>query len=90
MKLIKLSKTPCGGCISVGNHLKDKEVDYVEVDILSDESTKAAFNLTSEEVREKYGITSVPVLLLLDDEGSVVDQVNGFNIPQIDGLLDKM
>jgi hypothetical protein len=90
MELVKLSKTPCGGCVLVGNHLKDLGVEHTEIDIFDDEAVEKKFNLTSEEFREEYDITSVPVLLLLDDDGVELARVNGFNPPAIEALLKTM
>ena len=90
MELVKLSKNPCGGCILVGNHLNDLGVGYTEVDIFSDQQVNNKFKTTSAEFRAEYNITSVPVLILFDDEGKEVGRVNGFNPPAIVALLEKM
>lgn len=90
MELIKLSKTPCGGCVLLGNHLDELGVTYTEIDIFDDETIQERFGLSSEVFRDEYNITSAPVLLLIDDEGQVVDRVNGFNPPLVLALIEKM
>jgi len=42
------------------------------------------------EVALQYGVMSVPVLILEDDNGNVIDMVIGFNQPAVEKLLEKM
>lgn len=88
MELVKLSKTPCGGCVLVGNHLKDLGVEHTEIDIFDDEAVEKKFNIAADKFREQF--SSVPVLLLLDDDGVELARVNGFNPPAIEALLKTM
>lgn len=78
MRLLKFSRIGCAPCQVVSNLLNEKEVEFIEVDVTDD-----------EEVREKYDISSVPVLILLDDNENVVGRVNGLNPPAIEELLTK-
>jgi glutaredoxin len=79
MKLLKFSRVGCVPCQVVGNLLNDKEVEYEEVDVTED-----------EEIREKYDIHSVPVLILVDDQEQIVGRVNGLNPTAIEELLSKI
>jgi thioredoxin 1 len=62
----------------VGNFLNDKGVDYTEVNVYED-----------AETANKYGIQSVPVLVLLNGE-DVDEMVFGYKPDEIDQLLTKL
>jgi thioredoxin 1 len=79
MKLLKFWKQGCVPCQFVTNILDELEVEYESVNALE-----------NEELREKYDIQSVPVLILLDDEGKFVDRVNGYDPIGIERLTAKM
>lgn len=90
MELVKLSKPHCGGCVSVGNLLKDLEVEYIDVNIYDDQDCQNVFKVSSEELIKHFELTSVPQLILYDDNKEIVGVVSGFNPPAIKALLEKM
>lgn len=77
-KLIKFSKKSCTPCKMVENYLHEKGVNYEEVDVFD-----------RVDLASQYGISGVPVLLLLEED-SIVDKVVGFNPDEIDLLLSKL
>ena len=77
-KLIKFGQPTCVPCNMLSNFLKDNEVEYVDVNVHED-----------VETANKYGITSVPVLVL-EIDGVVEEMVFGYNVPEIEELLEKM
>ncbi|OZU89084.1 hypothetical protein CIL03_08695 [Virgibacillus indicus] len=56
MKIIKLSKLNCVPCQTVEKFLSTNDIKYEEHDIYEE-----------PEVIEQYGITGVPMTLLVDD-----------------------
>ncbi|QJI52442.1 thioredoxin [Psychrobacillus phage Perkons] len=78
-KLIKIYKQNCNPCTMVSGFLDSKEITYDEFDIM--EHTDLAV---------KYGIMSVPVTLLLDDESNEISRSNGFNPPELELLISQL
>lgn len=76
-QLIKFSKPNCVPCSILSNYLNSKGVEYQEVNPLDDVITGA-----------KYAISSVPVLLVVDENGTEVFRVTGFN-PSNTSEVDK-
>lgn len=79
MKLIKLERPNCKGCGELTNFLNGRGVQYESVNIMK-----------KPEVALQYGVMSVPVLILADDNGNAIDMVIGFNQPAVEELLKKM
>ena len=63
----------------VENFLQDQNVEYDKINIEENPETSM-----------QYGVMSVPVTLLLDDNGLEVDRVIGFNPPEIEKLIEKL
>lgn len=78
-KLIKIYKQNCNPCTMVSGFLDSKEVPYEEFDVM--ENTDLAV---------KYGIMTVPVTILLDDEGNEVSRSTGFKPPELEGLISQL
>lgn len=78
MKLIVLSQTTCAPCKILKNYLNSEEVEFTEINI----------DIEPEAI-EKYGITSTPVTVLMDDEEEIV-RVHGFSPDQIDDLIEQL
>ena len=79
MRLLKFWKQGCVPCRYVSNLLNDLGVTYEEINAME-----------NDELREKYKIQSVPVLILLDDDGNEVERVNGFDPEATRDLVSKM
>lgn len=79
MKLIKLEKYNCRPCSMVESFLYNAGVEYDKINIED-----------NPEVAIQYGVMSVPVTLLLDDNGLEVQRVVGFNPPQLNDLISKL
>lgn len=78
-KIIKLYKNNCNPCTLVSNYLEYKGVKAEEYNIM--ENTDLAV---------KYGVMSVPVIILVDDEGNEIQRSTGFKPNEIDKLLDQL
>lgn len=63
MRLILLTTSDCGPCAAAKQYLKDKLDKGLIVELNIQRSNEAA------DLVAKYGFTSVPKLLVLDDEG---------------------
>lgn len=77
-KIIKFSRPSCVPCTMVANYINDKGIEVEEVNVYED-----------AETANKYGIQSVPVLMLLNGE-DVEELVMGYNPDQIDELISKL
>lgn len=80
--LLKLSRQNCNPCKMLSLYLEDKNIQYKEIDIEQD-----------EEYVDKYNLSGVPVLILLDENGEVNHRVDGFNrgyTDPVDELLEKL
>ena len=81
MKLLKFSQPSCAPCQMVSNYLKSKGVEYEEINVHDEKNA---------ELANKFNIQSVPVLVLVDDNGEFVDQAFKFNPAEIDRLIDLL
>lgn len=79
MKLIKFEKENCPACTMVENHLGQHEL-YVEKVNPFDNPNLAV----------KYGVMSVPVTVLVDENGEEVMKSKGFNPDQLDEMIAKL
>lgn len=79
-KIIKFEKENCPNCVMVDNYLSDKGVEVVYINIMD----------ADPELCVKYEIHSVPVTILLDDNGEEVERSIGFNPPQLESLINKL
>lgn len=77
MKIVKISKDHCVPCKQVGQFLDSIGVKYEEINIME-----------NPQIASKYGIMSVPVVMLLDDNGDELKCVVGNNIEQIKKLIE--
>ena len=71
MKLIKFGAEWCGPCRMMNERLKNFnacEVQYIDVDDESEET---------QQLIGKYQIMNIPVMVLLDDQGNIVNRWNG-------------
>ena len=65
MKLIKVYSKTCGPCKVLEKNLIESGIQYDSVDIASDEG---------DEIVDKYNIRNVPTLLLVDDNGTLINK----------------
>ncbi|MFS0643846.1 thioredoxin domain-containing protein [Siminovitchia sp. 179-K 8D1 HS] len=79
MKLIKFELPGCNPCQMVQNFLDSKEVRVEKINPMDQPETAA-----------KFDIASVPVTILLNEEGSEVDRCVGFNPEKLDELISKL
>ena len=66
MKLIKFYATWCSPCTTLSKLLEENSVPHESVDI--DQEL---------ELVSKYNIRGIPTLIMLDEQGNVVDRLNG-------------
>lgn len=79
MKLIKIYSKTCGPCKVLEKNLKESGVKYDNVDITSKEG---------ETLVEQYNIRTVPTLLLIDDNGSIIKKHIGIlNVEDIKSFI---
>ena len=75
MKLIKIYSKACGPCKVLEKNLVESGVKYDSVDVASEEG---------EDIVEKYGVRAVPTLLLVDDNGTLLNKHTGIlNVDEI-------
>lgn len=75
MKLIKIYSKTCGPCKVLEKNLVESGVEYDSVDVTSKEG---------EDLTEAYGIRAVPTLLLIDDNGTLLNKHTGIlNVDEI-------
>ena len=65
MKLIKVYSKTCGPCKVLEKNLVESGIQYDSIDIASDEG---------DEIVDKYNIRNVPTLLLVDDNGTLINK----------------
>lgn len=76
MKVIKFYKNGCAPCKSVEQYLDSNGIQYEDVNIYDDPDT--AFD---------HGIMSVPVVILLNDDGTEANRAIGFNIDKLKEIV---
>lgn len=80
MKLIKVYKDNCDPCMQMNNFLSDNSIEVSE-------SINIMHNV---DVAVKYGIMSVPVLLLVDENEEEITRTFGFKPNEIMRLADSL
>lgn len=79
MKIIKFEKESCPACTMVENFLNENNINAEKINPFNDPD-KAA----------KYDIGSVPVTILLDDEGNEIKRSIGFKPNELEELIKKL
>ena len=75
MKVIKIYSETCGPCKVLEKNLVEAGVEYDSVDVTSEEG---------EDLTETYGVRAVPTLLLVDDNGTLLNKHTGIlNVDEI-------
>lgn len=78
-KLIKFEKQGCTPCEMVQNYLDEKSVEALKIN---------AFD--NPEMSARYDISSVPTLILFDDEGNELGRTIGFKPDEIEELIEQL
>lgn len=78
-KLLKFGRVGCSPCKMLENHLNNQGVQFEELDVDED-----------LELTAKYGIGGVPTLLLVDEDGEVLERLVGFNPPKADEMASQL
>lgn len=78
-KLLVLSKNDCSACGLVKGFLDGEGVSYDSINVQE-----------NIDVAIQYGVMSVPVTLLLDDEGNEIERVNGYKPPVIESFIEQL
>jgi thioredoxin 1 len=78
-KLLKFEKENCPACTMVENFLTDKNVEVEKVNPFENPKLAA-----------KFMISSVPVTILLDEEGNEIQRSRGFNPEELDSLIKQL
>lgn len=77
--LLKLYKDNCVPCTTVDNFLKIQSVPHESLNIMD-----------NIDLATKYNIMSVPVTILLDENGEEIDRANGFNPEKLSELIEQL
>lgn len=75
MKLLKVYSKTCGPCKVLERNLKQSGIEYINIDVDSEEG---------EKISNKYEVTMVPTLLLLDDNDNLIKKNTG--ILNVEGI----
>lgn len=79
MKVIKFEMPNCIPCANVSRYLESKGVEYERV-VASDDPDKAS----------EYMVMAVPVVVLLDDNGAVLNRITGYKPEELDKLIQQL
>lgn len=77
-KLIKLYKNNCDPCIQLSNFLDAQKIEHESFNIMD-----------NTDLAVKYGIMSVPVLILVDDEGNEIKRTFGYKPHEVMQLASQ-
>lgn len=79
MKILKFYSDTCGPCKVMSENLAKAEIPCTEIDV---------YDENNEGLIEKYDITGIPTLVILDDRDEVVEKFTGItSIDAIKGVL---
>ena len=81
MKLLKVYSKTCGPCKVLERNLKQSGIEYINIDVDSEEG---------EKISDKYEVTMVPTLLLLDDNENLIKKNTGIlNVEGIKNFINN-
>jgi glutaredoxin len=89
MKLIKIEKDFCPACNIVGAFLADTGVEYTTLNIMASGTPEK--EKEAEEARELLGklqLFTVPVTVVLDGQGEIVDHAKGNDQGKLTELVE--
>jgi thioredoxin 1 len=81
MKLIKFEKKNCSKCVFVQNFLDDKGIKAEKIDVE---------NYNDLDFISKYVDFSLPVVVLLDDNGELVKKSVGFEPAELEEIVSQL
>ncbi|MGZ9868259.1 glutaredoxin family protein [Priestia endophytica] len=80
MKLVKFEKDACPNCMRVGAFLNGNGIEHEVIN--ADKNPK-------EAIKHKLGFAA-PVTILFNDEGEEIQRSNGFNIGELEEMVEKL
>jgi thioredoxin 1 len=81
MKLIKFEKKNCSKCVFVQNFLDEKGIKVEKIDVE---------NYSDLDFISKYVDFSLPVVVLLDDNGELVKKSVGFEPAELEEIVSQL
>lgn len=81
MKLIKFEKDHCSKCTMVQNFLDDKGVKAEKIDVE---------NYSDIDFISKYVDMSLPVVVLLDENGNLIKKSVGFEPQELEEIISQL
>jgi thioredoxin 1 len=79
MKIIKLEQPGCNPCTMVSSFLANNNVPFEIIDVIE-----------NPEVAGEYGVMSVPVTILLNDDGQEVTRSIGFKPDELEEMIENL
>jgi thioredoxin 1 len=77
VKIIKFEKDNCRYCDMVAAYLDEKNIPYQPINVMDEDP----------EIMVKYDIMSVPVTILLDDDGNIIERSIGYKPNELDKIV---
>lgn len=84
MKIIKFGKPGCAPCDNVETFLKNKEVDFLSINPYN---TDSDYDM---DLIIKANVKTIPVTILLDDDGNIIKRKAGFNEKALEDLINSL
>jgi thioredoxin 1 len=81
MKLIKFEKKNCSKCVFVQNFLDEKGIKVEKIDVE---------NYSDLDFISKYVDFSLPVVVLLDDNGELVKKSVGYEPAELEEIVSQL
>jgi glutaredoxin len=85
MKLVKVEKDNCPACNVVGAFLDDTGVEYEKLNIQGSDEEAAD---KARGILGKLGFFTVPVTVVLDKDGEIVDSAKGADRGKLQELVE--
>jgi thioredoxin 1 len=97
MKILKFEKDNCSACQMVDNFLQTNNVETVKVinsegvNPLDESNLAVKVNpFDFPNLAAQFGISSVPVIILLDNEGNEIQRSIGFKPNELQEIISKL
>lgn len=79
IKIIKFEQSACQPCKSVSNYLDAKNVQYDSINVFD-----------YPEEASKFLIMTVPVTILLNDDGKEISRSIGYRPNELDAIINQL